>query len=143
MLNQQTFNLVLIACSVITSASALLCLLLMRRARTEARDLLAVVTELETELSETSRDMDTMTQRATSQERRIAWIETRVRNARAVNVAPDEETFSQPPAKLSVTERRHRVAQLTNRGVDCHTIASMLDMPHGEVELMIGLSHLN
>lgn len=143
MLNQQTFNLALIACSVITSVAALACLLLMRRARTEARDLLAVVTELETELSDTSRDMDTMTQRTTSQERRIAWIESRVRNVKAVSLAPDEETFSQPPAKLSVTERRHRVVQLNKRGVDCNTIASMLDMPHGEVELMIGLSHLN
>jgi hypothetical protein len=143
MLNTQTFNLVLIACSAIAGLSALVCILLMRRARTEARNCLAVVTELQTELSDTSRDMDTMTQRATSQERRIAWIESRVRNAKAVNLATDEETFSQPPAKLSVTEQRHRVAQLTNRGVDCNTIASMLDMPHGEVELMIGLSHLN
>ena len=143
MLNPQNFNLLLIACFSLMTLFAFACFIFLRKARKETQNCVAVINQLESELSETSRDMDTMAHRATAQDRRIAWIESRVRNNRASAPAPADEAVEQLSMKPTITERRHRVIQLTKRGVDCNTIASMLNMPHGEVELMIGLSHLN
>ena len=74
------------------------------------------------------------------QARRIAWLESRVRGP---VTAPAEEPVAEPsadvPAKPSITERRHRVLRLAQRGQDAKQIAATLGMNYGEVELMIGL----
>ncbi len=139
----QIFNLVLIACPILMIFCSGVCLMLLRRARRETRDCLELATQLSTELAETSRDMDTITCRVTGYSRRIAWLESRMRNNSTPTAAKVEEAPAQASGKPTITERRHRVTQLAERGVDCNTIASMLNMPHGEVELMVGLSHVN
>jgi len=143
MLTAQNFNMILIACASLMTLCSIACFILLRKARTETQNCVAVVTQLEKELAETSRDMDTISCRATRQDRRVAWIESRVRNNQVAAPALLDESQTAVSGKPTITERRHRVIQLTKRGVDCNTIATMLNMPHGEVELMISLSHLN
>jgi hypothetical protein len=144
MIDPQIFNLLMISCAALMVTGAVTCLHLMRKARNESQNCIAVATQLETELLETSRDLDTVSQRATDQARRIAWLESRVRNNLTPSLPVDEEIPARTPSnKPTITERRHRVNQLSRRGVDCHTIASMLNMPQGEVELMISLNQLN
>ncbi|HYJ46739.1 MAG TPA: hypothetical protein VEV81_09010 [Pyrinomonadaceae bacterium] len=144
MSNPQIWNLVLVSSAALTVCCLGACLMLLRKARRETQDCLALSTQLGTELTEISRDLDTISCRATGQARRIAWLESRVRNGSAIApVSVDDVAAVQVKARPTITERRHRVMQLNERGVDCNTIASMLNMPHGEVELMVGLSHVN
>lgn len=136
-------NLVLISSVALTVICLGVCLLLLRRSRKETQECFALSTQLGTELAELSRDLDTISCRATGQARRIAWLESRVRNGSKLAAENAEDAPIQMQGKPTITERRHRVTQLTERGLDCSTIASMLNMPHGEVELMVGLSHVN
>jgi DNA-binding NarL/FixJ family response regulator len=142
----QLLNLILIASASLMVCCAMACLIFLRKARQEAQNCTALTIELESRMAETSRDLDTMTQRATDQARRIAWLESRVRNSSVPAQQPplvDEALSAQASTKPTITERRHRVMQLKRRGVDCNTIASMLNMPHGEVELMVNLNDIN
>src|SRR3954464_12048157 len=114
MLNPQTLNLIFIACPVLMIGCAFVCLIFLRKARSESRQAAVLVAQLENEISELSRDLDTVSQRATTQDRRVAWLESRVRNSKVA--APAEETVEQLSGKPTITERRHRVIQLTRRG---------------------------
>ena len=51
-----------------------------------------------------------------------------------------DETAAGEPAKLSMTERRHRVIALASRGQNAEAIATTLGIMPGEVELIIRLN---
>ena len=78
--------------------------------------------------------------RATDQSRRIAWLESRLNKPRpASGDILDEAVVAEAP-KFSMTERRHRVVGLANRGSSPEAIASALGMFKGEVELILSLN---
>lgn len=85
--------------------------------------------------------LETNAQRVAEQSRRIAWLETRVRQPKSASEEIVEETFSEPE-KLNMTERRHRVITLASRGQNAETIAATLGMLPGEVELIINLKQI-
>lgn len=78
-------------------------------------------------------------QRVAEQSRRIAWLETRIRQPKLAIEESLEETMSEPE-KLNMTERRHRVVTLAARGQNADQIAATLGMLTGEVELIINLN---
>lgn len=83
---------------------------------------------------------DAAAQRATDQARRIAWLETRLRKPRASsNEVLDDSIITETP-KLSMTERRHRVISLADRGKGVDSIAASLGIFKGEVELILSLN---
>lgn len=145
-MNQLPVSHIIAAASVSAAiACGWLCLRLARQAREAVQHLLAVACEHEGELTSVKRQLSTVSQSAAEQTRRIAWLETTRRPAGIQEepvaaasqfVAPQ----SPQPARLSVTERRHRVLALARRGLDVGVIATSLGLPHGEVELIIELN---
>lgn len=115
---------------------AAFCLRLLGRAREEAQNCAALATGLDAELTETARDLDLLSRVSAEQTRRLCALEERERAAAA---AEAWAVSDEPPAPPTITERRHRVMQLARRGADAGEIASILNMPTGEVELMVGL----
>lgn len=98
------------------------------------------VDDLEAELSQSRELLDAGSQRSTDQSRRIAWLESRIRKPRLL--AEDlkrEEAPGEANAKWNVTEKRHKVLNLANRGHGPESIAATLGMMRGEVELIINL----
>jgi hypothetical protein len=83
---------------------------------------------------------DLSAQRANEQSRRIAWLEARVRQPKTTEDEMIDETAAGEPAKLSMTERRHRVIALASRGQNAEAIATTLGIMPGEVELIIRLN---
>src|SRR5882762_940321 len=63
---------------------------------------------LDEEMNALSTDVDTVSQKSGEYGRKIAWLETRVRPARAEST-PVAETVTAINAKPTITERRHRV----------------------------------
>jgi hypothetical protein len=90
----------------------------------------------EYEFSQLSSDLDTASNRAATLERRLIAFEQAhkaKRNSEQTEVATEGK-------KLSITERRHRVIALWRRGQNVQSIARTLNMPDGEVELMISIT---
>ena len=112
----------------------------LRKTRHTNQNTLAVTIELEGELSAISRDLDTCSRQNADQARRLAWLESRVRSTSLKAPEPTAITNTMH-AKPSITERRHRVLSLRKRGMEAEAIANTLGVPHGEVELIIGLSN--
>jgi uncharacterized protein DUF6115 len=83
---------------------------------------------------------DVSAQRTNEQSRRIAWLEARVRQPKTADDEMIDETAAGEPAKLSMTERRHRVIALASRGQNAEAIATTLGIMPGEVELIIRLN---
>lgn len=98
------------------------------------------VEDLEETLGKNKESLETNAQRVTEQSRRIAWLETRVRQPKPVSEEVIDDTPVSEPQKLNMTERRHRVITLASRGQNAETIASTLGMLPGEVELIINLN---
>ena len=73
---------------------------------------------------------------------RLDWLESRARSEELHRNArrQEEEEIPTDPARLSITERRHRVLTLAKRGLEAEQIAATLGVPHGEVELIISLN---
>lgn len=131
------------AVAAVGAASVLTSILLYKRLR-EQRGMLEFVeqqvSDLETTLSRNKDLLDTNSQRVGDQARRIAWLETRVRQPRLKVPEPEVEVASVDFGRMSVTERRHRVVKLASRGQTVENIASTLGMFPGEVELIVNLS---
>lgn len=75
--------------------------------------------------------------------RRIAWLEQKIRQPKAQSEIKAEEKVNEPiisTAKPTITERRHRVITLAERGQNAETIAATLGMLAGEVELILNLN---
>lgn len=98
------------------------------------------VEDLESLAAKNKETLESNAQRISEQARRIAWLETRVRQPKAVTEQTIETPVASEPQKLTMTERRHRVSMLAGRGHSAESIASTLGMLQGEVELIINLS---
>ena len=136
----QTTSLAALAVATLALGCGGLCLALARRAQRDARNIIAVALQLEGEAQDLSRDLDAATERANEQGRRLAWLEAQRRAPAASPLAPSGDGFALPTAKSLMTERRYRVLSLARRGVDSGSISKTLNLPRGEVELIIGLS---
>ena len=99
----------------------------------------AAALKLQSKMTALGAALDTLAQRATDQARRIAWLESRLQRSAAPEAEPTVDgTLSE---KTLITERRHRVLTLFRRGLDVQQIAATLSVPHGEVELIIGMNN--
>jgi hypothetical protein len=76
------------------------------------------------------------------QSRRIAWLESRLRQPKLNKDEVIDDTALTPkqPLKWNMTERRHHVLKLASRGQSSEGIAATLGMMPGEVELIINLN---
>lgn len=115
-----------------------------RRKVKELRSLLEFaqkqIDELQDAIARSRESSDAIAQRATDQARRIAWLETRIHKPRAnADEVLDDSILNETP-KLSMTERRHRVITLANRGKNPESIATSLGLFKGEVELILSLN---
>ena len=126
---------VTMAAAAFAVVSLLINLIVIASSRRQRRNWLEVSKRSDEEIAALSRDLDVASQKAGEHARRIAWLESRIRNSQPT------KTVSEVPAqqKITITERRHRVMSLARRGQDVQTIAQTLGMNHGEVELMINL----
>jgi len=102
--------------------------------------------ELEKSLANSKELLEMSRQKANDQARRVAWLETRIRQPKLAKKEATEEQeveiIEEKPVvnKANITERRHRVLTLASRGQSHETIASTLGMMPGEVELIINLN---
>lgn len=99
--------------------------------------------DLEENLAASRELIEKNAKRSADQSRRIAWLETRVRQPKHDEDEVLDDTILAPSApKSNITERRHRVLSLASRGQSSENIASTLGMMRGEVELIINLSRV-
>ena len=102
--------------------------------------------EIEDRLAEYKQLFEVGAQKNADNTRRIAWLETRVRQpkkAEPETLAEIIEANSQPVLQTTnITERRHRVLSLAGRGQDVEMIAATLGMLRGEVELILSLNQM-
>jgi hypothetical protein len=126
---------------LLAAAAVAVCAMLVvtARARRDARAAAGLARELEEGLESMRRSLEAAEQRAEDHARRVAWLESKLRQEAAPAAAAPPMSAT---GKLNITERRHRVLSLARKGQDAETIAQMLGMPHGEVELIIGLSRV-
>lgn len=139
--NPHTLAFLALACSIVSAIVGAAALALYFKAHRRAEDLHAVILQLENEMDAMSGDLDHAAERTNDYGRRVAWLETRIRTSAGATAPPDPEPLFVEDAQTrsNITERRHRVLKLHARGQDARTIAATLGMPHGEVELIIGL----
>lgn len=128
---------------VIGAASLIFSLLTVKKSRSQ-RGLLEFVgkqvEDLENVLAKNKETLTANAERLSEQSRRIAWLESRVRQPKAVSDEVIEDSLIAEPQKLNMTERRHRVITLAARGQSAETIAGTLGMMPGEVELIMNLN---
>jgi DNA-binding NarL/FixJ family response regulator len=130
----QFISLVGLALSALSTLISFALYIMLRRERRARRELSSIASEIEENLAALDRDVKSVSERLAEQERNALKNEWR---------AHDEESCDAlSQAKPSLTERRYRVLKLARRGLDARAIASMLNVPHGEVELIIGLSRV-
>jgi DNA-binding NarL/FixJ family response regulator len=122
-----------------------------RRCREEIELYAEAVAEMEQSLAHQKQLFETVTTRVSDGARRIAWLETRIRQPKPKpeepKVEPKKESsatenFFAALAKPTMTERRHRVLTLAKRGQDAESIAATLGMLPGEVELIVNLNRV-
>jgi DNA-binding NarL/FixJ family response regulator len=131
--------IIALASALVAILACLSCLASNRKRRAELKITADQLGQLEHDLNELSRDLDTATERATHHARRIAWLESRVHPGKQLEALNTPEA-SFDKGRSPITERRHRVLTLARRGQAAETIAATLNMAQGEVELIIGLS---
>jgi len=85
---------------------------------------------------------ETGAQRISEQARRIAWLETRVRQPKLSEEDGSDDAQNEISTKSIITERRHRVLTLAARGQSIEEIAETLGMMHGEIQLIISLNRI-
>jgi DNA-binding NarL/FixJ family response regulator len=98
------------------------------------------VEDLEDVLAKNKELLETNAQRVGEQSRRIAWLETRIRQPKQASEEIVGEPDTNESPKMNMTERRHRVITLATRGQNAEAIATTLGMLPGEVELIINLN---
>lgn len=137
-------ELIIVAAAVFFAVTTVLMLWLNRKKSRNDRELLDLVgqrlDDLEANAAALKKSRDTDLQRVSEQARRIAWLESRVRQPKPV----EEEELTAVPSEFAfksiITERRHRVLTLAARGQSTEEIASTLGMMPGEVQLIVSLS---
>lgn len=111
----------------------------------ENREKLEILAEQSSETEKTlencKRELEQATEQNADFARRIAWLETRQRQAKTApeTVEPEPQTASNGSPKQTMSERRHRVLKLAAKGQNAETIAATLGMLAGEVELILNL----
>ncbi|WP_352430663.1 hypothetical protein [Pyrinomonas sp.] len=126
--NFQLLSLIALCTSVVSLVLCSIQQLRLRRERVRTEELLSSIADLEGQLTALRRATESAT-RTPAARRPIASDADRQQS-------PSEGATIKP----SLTERRYRVLRLARRGLDARAISSMLNIPHGEVELIIGLS---
>lgn len=135
----------ILSTAIIFGAAALAAALFCLKKHRETGELLDQIrgqlNETENSLAENKETLETVSRRAADQARRIAWLESRLQQPRAFK----KETAANKnaplkPARLNITERRHRVLSLAASGQSTETIAAALGMLPGEVDLIINLN---
>ena len=96
--------------------------------------------ELEESLAASRQIIETSSKRLSDQSRRIAWLDTRVRQPKLAKEEVLDDTVVDFAPKANMTERRHRVLTLAARGQDAEKIAATLGRMPGEVQLIINLN---
>lgn len=96
---------------------------------------------LEDTLAETRQMLEESRKTVTDHSRRIAWLDAKVRQSRAVSKASRKTASPEEPRKSNIGEQRTRVLKLAVLGQDARTIAATLGMMPGEVELILNLSN--
>ena len=123
----------------ITLVCVLICLVLLFRMRSLTKYTVNITDEMGKAINQlntnVNQELSNANKTLDNQSCRLAWLETRVRR----EPVPIEPMAALP--KPSVTEKRHRVLSLAKKGLDCETIANQIGVPHGEVELIIGLQN--
>ena len=127
---------VTLASAALAAISLIINLILVMSSRRQKQGWVETSKRFDEEIESLSRDLDTASRQAGEHVRRIAWLEARARSTQPTPKLT-VETPTQP--RVTITERRHRVMSLARRGQDINTIAHILGMNHGEVELMINL----
>lgn len=101
------------------------------------------IEELENSLVVSKTTLETATRQTADQSRRIAWLETRVRQPKLAKkdvLAETSSVYREELPKASITERRHQILKLAAHGQSAEKIAETLGMVTGEVELIINLN---
>lgn len=101
------------------------------------------IEDMEETLTTNKEMLESSRQKFVEQSRRVAWLETRIRQPRLLKEEAKEETVAEveeQSPKSNITERRHRVLTLASRGQSPDAIAATLGMMQGEVELIINLN---
>lgn len=113
----------------------------------ECRDLLEFtekqIQDLDAELVQTNETVGTALNRLSENSRRVAWAETKLRKPQPKKEDILDESFFAAPKvapKLGIVERRNRILSLASHGQSPETIASILGMMPGEVQLIINLN---
>jgi len=125
--------------AILAAVSLFVNLILITASRRQKRGWIETSQRFDEEIAGLSRDLDTASKQAGEHVRRIAWLEARARSTQPQAPKPQVEAAPKPQ-RVSITERRHRVMSLARRGQDIDTIAHILGMNQGEVELMLNLS---
>jgi hypothetical protein len=125
-----------------SSSLALICagaaLALFFKTRAANRHMAESLSRVESDLDELSQDLDTLSKKCGELTRKVVALES---NASALSFGTAiEEDGPSTAQKLTITERRHRVRVLARRGKNAEAIAATLGMPHGEVQLIMGLA---
>lgn len=135
-----------IAAASISLAGMLTSVFLYRQSRT-CRGLLEFTEQQVNELADTASDLhetiEGYKRKTADQSRRIAWLESRLRQPKAAREEVIDDTPAAKPLPWNMTERRHHVLKLASRGQDRDKIAATLGMMPGEVELIINLNRSN
>ncbi len=144
-MNPQVLMIAAISTTSVLVMASIVLFILIFKAKSEAKRTLAVALQMEKEIEQLSLDLDKASKRDNDAARRIAWLEARAKTGAASDSEmPTDATAASSDitnsAKPSITERRHRVLSLARRGLDSKDISSTLGVPHGEVDLIIGLS---
>jgi len=101
------------------------------------------IEDLQTTMTRNRETFDLNAQRFAEQARRLAWVEQRVRQPKLVaEETVIEQTDIHETPKMNITERRHLVMSLSQRGQDVVSISETLGMLPGEVELIINLNQM-
>jgi hypothetical protein len=101
------------------------------------------IEDLQITMTRNRETFDLNAQRFAEQARRLAWVEQRVRQPKLnTEDTVDELTGIHETPKLNITERRHLVMSLSQRGQDIISISETLGMLPGEVELIINLNQM-
>jgi len=129
-----------VAVSIISLIIALVCLKKHQSNRSLLEFTEKQIEDLQEIMAKNKENFDNNAQRVAEQSRRIAWLESRIRQPKLISEEVLVEPESNESQKPNITERRHRVITLAARGQNAETIAATLGMMPGEVELIINLN---
>lgn len=133
--------IIALVCALVALGGCSVGALLIWRLRQAAQHTAFALAELDTKFTEHKLELKRTEQPLTYQARRTHLTDSRPRANGSV-MEPTVGSAVSAPSKLSITERRHRVLSLAQRGLDAHSISTTVGVSQGEVDLIIGLNNL-